>query len=164
MGQTSLRGNPVDTSGELPAVGSKAPPFTLARQDLSNATLETFAGKTKVLNIYPSIDTSVCALSVKTFQKKTEGRDDLVVLHVSADLPFAAKRFCAAEAPGAEALSTFRSTFATDYGVKLMSSGMAGLCARAVVVLDASDTVIHTELVPSIGQEPDYDAALAAIG
>jgi thiol peroxidase len=163
MGQTKLRGNPVQTSGELPAVGSKAPPFSLTRQDLSQATLETYAGKKKILNIFPSIDTGVCAKSVKTFAEKRAGRDDVVVLDVSADLPFAAKRFCGAEAVDAETLSTFRSTFATDYGVKLMEGGMAGLCARAIVVLDESDTVVHTELVDDIVHEPGYDAALAAL-
>lgn len=162
MGQTKLRGTPVTTSGELPKVGSKAPPFTLARQDMTEATLETFAGKRKILSMFPSIDTGVCALSVKTFHEKVAGLDGVVVLNVSMDLPYAAKRFCGGEAITAETLSAFRSTFATDYGVRVMDGKMAGLTARAVVVLDEHDTVLHTELVDDIVHQPNYDAALAA--
>ena len=164
MAKTALRGNPVNTSGELPAVGSVAPPYSVVRQDLSVATPETYAGKKTVLNIFPSIDTGVCATSVRTFNAKAAGLDGVVVLNVSADLPFAAKRFCGAEGlEGVHTGSTFRSTFATDYGVQLMDGPMAGLCARAVVVLDGAGKVLHRELVDDITHEPNYDAALAVL-
>ena len=163
MGQTKLRGTPVNTIGELPAIGATAPDFSLTRQDLSQASLETFAGKKKILNIFPSIDTGVCALSVKTFNEKVAGMDDVVVLNISADLPFAAKRFCGSEAIQAETLSSFRSGFAKDYGVTLTEGPMEGLCARALVVLNAANEVVHTELVDDIVHQPGYDAALAAI-
>ena len=163
MAQITFRGNPIHTSGELPAKGEKAPPFELVAGDLSTATLERYAGKKKIVNIFPSIDTSVCASSVRKFHEKASGLPGVVVLDVSADLPFAAKRFCAAEGlENVATLSTFRSSFATDYGVKMTDGPLAGLCARAVLVLDADDRVVHRELVPEIAQEPDYDAALAA--
>jgi len=164
MGQTKLRGTPVQTSGELPEIGAQAPDFSLTRQNLSQASLETFAGKKKVMNIFPSIDTGVCALSVKTFNEKVAEMDDVVVLNISADLPFAAKRFCGGEEIDAETLSTFRSGFAEEFGVKLMEGPMAGLCARALVVLDETDKVVHTELVDDIVHQPGYDAALGALG
>lgn len=165
MAQITFKGNAVQTSGELPAQGERAPDFELVRQNLSTATLATFAGKKKVLNIFPSIDTGVCAKSVRAFHERAAGRSDAVVLNVSADLPFAAKRFCGAEGiENAETLSTFRSRFADDYGVRMTDGPLAGLCARAVLVLDESDRVVHRQLVPDIGQEPDYDAALAALG
>lgn len=163
MAQTKLRGIVIETSGELPAVGTQAPEFSLTRQNLSEATLETFAGKKKIMNIFPSVDTGVCALSVKTFSAKAAERDDVVVLNISADLPFAATRFCGAEKVAAETLSTFRSTFAEDYGVTLTSGLMTGLCARCLVVLDENDRVVLTEVVDDIGHQPDYDAALAAL-
>lgn len=162
MGKTALKGNPITTSGDLPS--GKAPAFELVRQDLSSATLDTFSGKKKVLNIFPSIDTGVCATSVRTFNEKASGKDDVVVLNISADLPFAAKRFCGAEGlEGVETLSAFRSSFIEDYGVKMVDGPLMGLAARAVVVLNESDEIVHTELVPEIGQEPNYDAALAAL-
>jgi thiol peroxidase len=165
MAKTLFKGNPVNTSGELPAVGSKAPAFTLVAADLSPVTLATFAGKKKVINVFPSIDTSVCALSVKTFNEKAGSRADTVVINVSADLPFAHKRFCSAEGlPNVVTASSFRSSFGTDWGTKLVDGPFAELHARAVVVLDADDKVVHAELVPNIGQEPNYDAALAALG
>ena len=164
MATITLKGNPCRTSGELPAVGKRAPTLSLVRQDLSTATLADYAGRTKVLNIFPSIDTAVCATSVRTFAEKAADAD-AVVLHVSADLPFAAKRFCAAEGiEGAQTLSTFRGGFARAWGVEIVDGPLAGLCARAVVVLDGKDRVVHAELVPEIAQEPDYDSALAAIG
>ena len=164
MAQTAFKGSPVRTSGELPAEGTAAPSFELVRANLSTARLADFAGKKKVLNVFPSIDTSVCATSVRAFHEKANGLDGVVVLNVSADLPFAAKRFCAAEGlENVETLSTFRSSFATDYGVRMEEGPLAGLCARAVLVLDEDDTVVHRELVPEIAQEPDYDAALSAL-
>ena len=164
MANTALGGNPVRLSGELPAKGSKAPPFTLVGSDLSEATLATYAGKRKVLNIFPSIDTGVCQKSVRQFSERASGREGVAVLNVSADLPFAFKRWCGAEGLDVQTLSTFRSTFATDYGLRIEDSKMKGLCARAVVVLDGDDQVVYTELVDDIGHEPNYDAALAALG
>ena len=163
MASITLKGNACNTCGDLPAVGSPAHDFQLVRQDLSVATLATFAGKKKVFSIFPSIDTPVCQTSVRTFAEKAT-RDDAVVLNVSADLPFAHKRFCGAEGlEGAETFSTFRADFARDYGVEIVDGPLAGLCARAIVVVDENDQVVYTELVPEIAQEPDYDAALAAL-
>ncbi len=164
MAQVTLRGNPFNTSGDLPAVGSSAPGFSLVGSDLSEITPESFAGKQVVLNIFPSIDTPTCAASVRTFNERAAGRDDTVVLCVSEDLPFAAGRFCGAE--GIENVKTgsaFRSDFAEVYGVKLEDGPLAGLTARAVVVLDATGTVKHTQLVGEIADEPDYDAALNSL-
>ena len=164
MATTALGGNPVPTNGDLPTNGDKAPDFELTRADLSSATLETYAGQKKVLNIFPSIDTSVCATSVRTFNQRAGALDGVVVLNVSADLPFAQKRFCGAEGlDGVETLSTFRSDFADAYGVRLVGGPMAGLCARAVVVVDAENVVKHVELVSDIANEPNYEAALAAL-
>ena len=164
MANITLKGNPITTCGTLPANGSTAPSFALVRQDLSEASLADFADKKKVLNIFPSIDTGVCALSVKAFQEKLAGREDVVVLHVSRDLPFAQKRFCGAEGvENAETLSSFRSSFGTDYGVEMTDGPLAGLCSRAVVVLDGSNAVVHSEQVPEIAQEPDYDAVLGVL-
>lgn len=165
MAQVTLRGNPLNTSGELPAVGSAAPAFSLVKADLSPVTLADLAGKKVVLNILPSIDTGVCATSVRTFNQRAAGLEDTVVLCVSADLPFAAARFCGAEGiDNVVTGSTFRNpAFLDDYGVRLLDGGLAGLAARSVVVVDAAGTVRYTELVPEIAQEPDYDAALAAL-
>jgi thiol peroxidase len=164
MAKITLKGNPISTSGNLPAVGGKAPDFKLVRNDLSEVTLATFAGKRKVLSIFPSIDTPVCATSVRKFNEKAAGVKNAVVLNVSADLPFAHKRFCGAEGiQNVETLSSFRSSFATDYGVKIQDGGLTGLSARAVVVLDENNKVLHAEQVPEIAQEPNYDAALSAL-
>ena len=165
MARIQFKGNPVNTVGELPAVGSAAPGLQLVGTDLSTSTLATFAGKKKVLNIFPSIDTGVCATSVRQFHKKLAENGDVVVLNISLDLPFAHKRFCAAEGiEGVFNLSTFRSAdFGGAYGLTMRDGPMAGLLARAVVVLDANDKVLHTELVPEITQEPAYDAAIKAV-
>ena len=164
MAKITFKGNDVQTAGTLPAVGDAVKDFKLVRQDLSEASLETFAGKKKVLNIFPSIDTGICAMSVKAFQSKLNS-DDTVVLHVSLDLPFAQKRFCGAEGvENAETLSGFRSSFGEDFGVAMTDGPMAGLYSRAVVVVDADNKVLHAEQVPEIVQEPDYDAALKALG
>ncbi len=163
MASITLKGNPVNTKGDLPAVGSAAPDFKLTRTDLSDVSLETFAGKKKILSIFPSVDTPVCATSVRTFNEKASSAG-AVVLNISADLPFALKRFCAAEGiENVEALSAFRSTFGDDYGIVMTDSPLAGLCGRAIVVLDADNKVVYTELVPEIAQEPNYDAAIAAV-
>lgn len=164
MATTALKGTPIHTNGELPAVGSDAPDFLLVGTDMSDKTLASFAGKKKILSINPSYDTSVCQAATRTFNQRAAGLDGVVVLMVSADLPFAQKRFCAAE--GIEdvvPLSTFRGSFLKDYGVELTDGPLKGVSARAIVVLDENDKVVHTELVPEIGQEPDYDAAMAAV-
>ena len=163
MAQISFRDNPVNTSGDLPSSGA-APDFALVKSDLSTVTKADLAGGNVVLNIFPSVDTGVCATSVRTFNERAADLDGTTVLCVSADLPFAAGRFCGAE--GIENVvtgSTFRGSFADDYGVRMTDGPLAGLCARAVVVLDGAGNVVHSQLVPEITQEPDYDAALAAV-
>lgn len=163
MAQTKLKGNPIQLAGDLPAVGQTAPAFNLVGTDLAEVNQGTYTGK-KVLNIFPSIDTPVCATSVRTFNQRAAERPGVTVLNISADLPFAHKRFCAAE--GLErvvSLSTFRSSFAQDFGVQLQDGPLKGLLARAVVVLDENNRVIHSEIVPEIAQEPNYDAALAVL-
>lgn len=166
MAQTALQGNPVQLSGELPAVGSSAPDFSLTAGDLSDVSLATYAGKKKLLNIVPSLDTGVCAASTKKFNDMMAGRADAVALVISADLPFASGRFCGAEGiTNVINLSMMRSrNFAKDYGVLINDGPLAGITARAVVVLDANNQVVYTQLVPEITQEPDYDAAMAALG
>lgn len=164
MAEITLRGNPIHTSGELPPVGADARDFTLVDTQLKVVSLGDFKGRKKVLNVFPSIDTPVCATSVRTFNERVAAREDTVVINISADLPFAHKRFCGAE--GIErcvGASTYRGSFATDYGVEIVDGPLAGLCSRAVIVLDEDDRVIHTELVPEIGQEPDYEQVLAAL-
>jgi len=164
MAQTALRGNPVNTVGDLPAVGS-SPSFSLTKGNLSEVTAADYAGKRLVLNIFPSIDTPTCATSVRTFNQRAADLDNTVVLNVSADLPFAQGRFCGAEGiENVESASAFRSDFGDSWGVKLADGPLAGLFARAVVVLDGAGTVIHTQLVPEIANEPDYDAAISALG
>ena len=166
MATVTLQGNPVSVAGELPAVGSQAPSFSVTGADLSPVTLASFAGKKLILNIYPSVDTGTCAASTRQFNSKMNERDDVVVLCVSQDLPFAFSRFCGAEGlEQVQTASTFRSPeFLTDYGVKISDGVLAGLCARAVVVLDAQGVVTHTQLVGEIADEPVYAAALAALG
>jgi thiol peroxidase len=165
MAQVTLRGNPFNTSGELPAVGSSAPSFSLVSNDLSEVSSESLAGKKVVLNIFPSIDTPTCATSVRTFNARAADLDNTVVLCVSEDLPFAAGRFCGAEGiTNVLTGSGFRSDFADAYGVRLEDGPLAGLMARSVVVLDESGNVAYTQLVGEIGDEPDYDAALDALG
>jgi len=153
-----------DTSGDLPAVGSSAKDFTLVAGDLSEKNLASYEGKRKVLNIVPSLDTPVCASSARKFNEAAANMDNTVVLVISADLPFAQGRFCEAEGlKDVETLSTFRSSFATDYQLDIVEGPLAGFCSRAVIVLNESNEVIYTEQVPEITQEPDYDSALAAL-
>jgi thiol peroxidase len=163
--QTKLGPNPADLIGNLPAVGSVAPAFVLSANDMSDKTLKDFEGKTVVLNIFPSIDTGVCATSTRKFNQYSSSLQNTVVICVAKDLPFAFKRFCGAEGiDRIVTLSDFRSRgFGKDYGVELTSSSFAGLFARAIVVIDPAGKVKYTELVPTIGQEPDYEAALKAI-
>ena len=164
MAEVTLGGNPVHTSGELPAVGSAAPSFTLTGADLADINAGDLAGKNVVLNIFPSVDTPTCATSVRTFNRRAADLDNTVVLCVSADLPFAAGRFCGAEGiEDVQTASTFRSSFGADYGVTLTDGPLAGVLARAVVVVGADGNVKHTELVSEIAQEPNYDAALGAL-
>ena len=166
MARITLKGNPINTCGTLPLKGSKAPDFTLTKSDLSDASLRSFAGKKIVLNIFPSIDTSVCAMSVRRFNAEAGKLENTVVLCISADLPYAAKRFCGTEGlRNVVTLSTFRHPeFGDSYGVRIVDGGMAGLLSRAIVAIDEKGSVIYTEQVPEIAQEPDYAAALKAIG
>ena len=163
MAQITLRGNPIHTIGELPAVDSTAPQFTLTGTDLGAVTSEQFRGKPLLLNIFPSVDTPVCATSVRTFNERA-GESGLSVLCVSKDLPFAQKRFCGAEGIENVVLaSAFRDSFGEDYGITIVDGPMAGLLARAVVVIGADGNVAYAELVPEIGVEPSYDAGLSAL-
>jgi len=164
MATTAFKGAPVQTNGDLPANGSAAPDFLLIGIDLSEKTLGSFEGKKKIFTINPSYDTPVCQATARAFNQRAAGLDDVVVLVVSPDLPFAQQRFCVAE--GLESvvpLSTFRGSFLEDYGVKMVDGPMRDLAARAIVVVDEHDKVVHTELVADIVQEPDYDAAIAAV-
>lgn len=165
MAQIKLGGNPINTNGELPKVGSVAPDFKLVNGDLQDVSLANFKGKKKLLNIFPSIDTPVCATSTRKFNEHAAKYGNAVMLMIAADLPFAMKRFCGAENTNAVMpLSMMRDkNFAKDYGVLIQDGPLKGITARAVVVLDESNKVIHTELVPDIKQEPNYDAALAAL-
>ncbi|WP_192035063.1 thiol peroxidase [Halomonas sp. YLGW01] len=166
MTQITRAGTPVEVDGELPQSGQTAPAFTLTNQALEDVTLADYAGKRKVLNIIPSVDTPTCATSTRKFNEYASRLDNTVVLVVSADLPFAAKRFCGAEGlDNVETLSTFRHPdFHRAYGVALASGPMTGLTARAVVVIDEQDRVIHSQLVGELKDEPDYQAAMAALG
>jgi thiol peroxidase len=164
MAEITFRGNPIHTVGDLPAVGSAAPDFTVAGSDLGDVSLGDFAGQNLVISIFPSIDTQVCATSVRTFNERAVALEGTTVLNVSADLPFALGRFCGAEGiEDVKTASTFRSEFGDTYGVKIGEGPLAGLMSRAVVVVNGDGVVTYTEQVPEIGQEPDYDAALAAL-
>ena len=166
MATITVQGNEIHTAGELPRVGSKAPDFTLTNRDFNDLPLSHWMGKKKLLSIFLSIDTAVCAASTRKFNDYARTHDDTVMLMISSDLPFALKRFCGEE--GLEnviPLSTMRSDdFARSYGVLIADGPLTGLTARAVLVLDENDTVVHAELVPEIGHEPDYEAALKALG
>ena len=166
MAQTALSGNPVNTSGDLPAVGQTAPGFTLTGNDLSPVASADFAGQQMVLNIFPSVDTPTCASSVRAFNERAANLENTTVLCVSADLPFAQARFCGAEGiENVKTASTFKNPeFLTDFGVRILDGVLEGLCARAVVVINDSGQVTHSQLVAEIADEPDYDAALNALG
>lgn len=165
MSTITFQGNKIHTNGELPKVGDRAPDFRLVNKDLKDVSLADFAGKKKLLNIVPSVDTPVCAMSVKKFNDFAKKQGNAVMLTVSADLPFAASRFCGAEhVERIIPLSLMRSRdFARDYGVLIQDGPLEGIAARAVVVLDENDKVAHTELVPEIAEEPNYDKAMAAM-
>ncbi len=165
MAGITHKGNPIHTIGDLPRVGSRAPDFRLVAGDLKDVSLKDYAGKRKILNIVTSLDTAVCATSTRKFNESAGKLPNTVVLVVSSDLPFASKRFCTAEGfQNVVPLSMMRSRdFAKDYGVLITDGLLAGICARAVVVVDEKDTVVYNQLVPEIGQEPDYESALAAV-
>ena len=165
MAKITLKGNPVNTIGDLPKVGAAAPNFIMVKQDLASASLKDFAGKAVILNIFPSIDTATCATSVRKFNQEAAKLKDVHVLCISKDLPFALKRFCGAEGiDKVMTLSDFRAaTFGKDYGVTLTDGPLMGLLARALVVIDKTGKVIHTELVSEIANEPNYANALATL-
>jgi thioredoxin-dependent peroxiredoxin len=166
MAEIKLHGNPVHTNGVLPAVGSQAPDFTLVDKDLNDVSLANFAGKRKILSVVGALDTGTCANSTKKLEGLLKGRDDVVVLVISADLPPTQARFCAAEKiEQVQTLSMMRSrSFAKDYGILLTDGPLAGITARSIIVLDEDNRVLHTELVAEFTEEPDHDAAFAALG
>ena len=163
MAKVTLKGKTISTNGELPKIGSAAHDFQLVDQELNNHSLKNFQGKRKLLSIVPSLDTAVCSTMTKKFNEKVKGHHEVVVLVISADLPFAQKRFCTQEnVRNIVTLSMMRSKdFAMDYGVLIQEGPLAGICARAVVVLDEKDRVVYTQLVPEITEEPDYEKALS---
>ena len=164
MTDITLDGTPVHTHGSLPTVGTKAPGFTLVGNDLSPVALADFAGSRLILNVFPSVDTGICATSVRTFNERAAGLENTKVLCISRDLPFAQARFCGAEGiENVTVASDFRTTFGEDYGVTMITGPLEGLLARAVIVLDEKGNVTHSQLVPEIKQEPDYEAAIAAL-
>ncbi len=165
MADITLKGNPIRTNGILPSAGSKAPDFVLVDGELNDRSLKDYKGRRKLLSIVPSLDTTVCSLSAKKFNEKIKSHPEVTILVISADLPFAQKRMCSAEnIANIIPLSMMRSKdFAKAYGVLIENGPLAGICARAVVVLDDNDQVVYTQLVPEIAQEPDYDKALQAL-
>lgn len=166
MATITLKGDEIHTSGDLPKIGSRVPEFTLTDSSLTERSLNGWQGQRKLLNIFPSIDTPVCAISTQKFNEFARDNEQVAMLMISADLPFAHKRFCSAEGlENVVTLSTMRSPdFARDYGVLIEDGPLRGLTARAVLVVDENEVVVHSELVPEIGQEPDYEAALRALG
>lgn len=164
MATVTLQGNPFETVGQLPAVGTQAPDFALVKTDLSTTSLADFKGKRLILNIFPSVDTGTCATSVRTFNKEASGLSNTQILCVSADLPFAAARFCGAEGITNVATgSSFRGSFGKDYGVAFKNGPLTGLLSRSVVVIDENGKILHTEQVSETVNEPDYAAAIAAL-
>jgi len=165
MANITLKGNPIETIGDLPAVGNKVPDFNLTNTDLQDISLSDYSAKNLVLNIFPSLDTPVCAASVRKFNAEASSLDNTAVLCISADLPFAHKRFCESEGlDNVHALSNFRSSqFGKDFGVEITTGPLIGLLSRAVVVVDSEGVVKYIEQVPEIAQDPDFDAALAAL-
>lgn len=165
MTEITLQGNKINTNGEIPKVGSQAPEFILVDSDLNDVSLSNFEGKNIILNVIPSLDTPVCQKSTKIFNEKTSVLSDVVVLAVSADLPFAMKRFCTAESiDSVKPMSMMRSrNFAKDYGVLIIDGPLSGITARAVIVIDKEKKIIHSELVQEIANEPDYDTALNSL-
>jgi thiol peroxidase len=164
MATITFKGNPTTTSGDLPPVGSILPDFEVTAPTLADFTLASLGDQRKVLNIFPSLDTGICAMSVRRFNSEAAAHPEAVIVNISADLPFAHRRFCTSEGiERAKNASTFRSTFARDLGLAITSGPMAGLCSRVVLVLDGQNRVVYSEQVPEIAQEPNYEAALAAL-
>jgi thiol peroxidase len=164
MAAITFQGKPLNTSGDLPEIGAKAPDFSLVSGKLKNVSLATYSGKRKLLSIVPSLDTPTCAASTRIFNQKASGLENTVVLVVSADLPFAQSRFCQVDGlKNVIPLSTFRSSFAEDYGIKIIDTILKGLTARAVVLLDENNRVTYTELVADVAEEPDYESILMAL-
>lgn len=164
MAKITLKGSPVETVGNLPKIGSQAPDFTVVKGDLSEVSLQDYRGRKVVLNIFPSVDTPTCAQSMRKFNEEAAQLDNVSVLCISADLPFASSRFCGAEGlDKVETGSTFRSSFGEDYGVTIKTGPLAGLLSRAVVVISEDGEVAYTEQVQELANEPDYDSALAAL-
>lgn len=165
MAKTALKGNEVNTVGNLPEVGSMAPDFLLVKQDLHEVSLASYHGQKVILNIYPSVDTGICAMSTVRFNKEASSLQNTRIVCVSKDLPFAFQRYCAAEGiDNLDTLSTYRDQeFGNDYGVEMVDGPLKGLCARAIVIVDEDGMVIYTELVPEITTEPDYEKALAVL-
>ncbi|HOZ85692.1 MAG TPA: thiol peroxidase [Niabella sp.] len=164
MAKITLKGNSGNSIGNLPAVGSTLPEFTLVKEDMSEKSLADFKGKKIVLNIFPSVETGICSASVRKFNEQAASLENTVVINVSKDLPYSLKRFCAAEGiSNVETLSDFRGSFGTDYGVLLLDTTMKGLLSRAVIVANEAGEIVYTEQVPEIAQEPNYEAALAAL-
>ncbi|NCN27798.1 thiol peroxidase [bacterium] len=164
MAKITLKGNPINTSGEAPSVGSTAKDFEFVKNDLSTGSLYAMGSKYKVLNIFPSVDTGTCAMSVRTFNKKAASLNDVTVLNVSKDLPFAQKRFCGAEGiEGVEMGSVFKNDMAKTYGLEILDGPLAGLCSRVLLVLDQSNKVLFSQQVGEIADEPDYESALSQI-
>lgn len=164
MATITFQNNPIQTCGELPAIGEDAPNFSLTNIELNDVTLDTYAGKRKILSIVPSLDTPTCAASARKFNQKAANLDNTVVLCVSADLPFAQCRFCEIEGlQDIVVLSSFRSNFATDYGVQIIDSALAGLTARAIVIIDEQNKILYTQLVSELAHEPDYEAVFTAL-
>lgn len=165
MTKISFQGKPLHVDGEIPAVGTIAPDFMLVNGQLQNVTLASYSGKRKFLSIVPSLDTPTCAASTRIFNQKIDRLENSVILVISADLPFAQGRFCESEGlKSVIPLSTFRSNFAEEYGVQILDTILAGLTARAIIILDEDNKVIYTELVSEIANEPDYESALAVLG
>ncbi len=163
MSETLFKGTTVQLIGNFPKVEQTAPDFVLVKQDLTEYSLADVKQTYKLLNIFPSLDTEVCSKSIHTFYEKTKAKQDLCILNISMDLPFAAKRFCTTENLNVVTLSAFRSPFAKDYGVLIEDSPLKGLCARAVIILDETNRVIYTELVSEITHEPNYDLAISSV-
>ncbi len=164
MATITFQGKPLNTSGDLPEIGTTAPDFSLVSGKLKNVSLATYSGKRKLLSIVPSLDTPTCAASTRIFNQKASALENTVVLVISADLPFAQSRFCQVDGlKNVIPLSTFRSSFAEDYGVKIMDTVLMGLTTRAVVLIDENDRVIYTELVADVAEEPDYEGILTAL-
>lgn len=164
MAQITFKGSPANSIGSLPEVGSKLPDFTLVKEDLSEKSLSDYNGKKIVLNIFPSVATGICATSVRKFNEMASSLENTVVINVSKDLPYAFRGFCAAEGiSNVETLSDFRGSFGTDYGVTLVDTTMKGLLSRSIIVANENGEIVYTEQVPEIAQEPNYEAALAAL-